>query len=375
MNDPYEIRRYEPGDRDAFLALFEEVLGGKMGTEWFTWKYETNPYVDHVPIVIAERDTEVVGARAFFPLTVAAGDDRYDAFQPCDSMVHPDHQRRGVFTRMTEKAIEWYDGVDLFFNFPNHRSLPGNLKLGWQVVSTRETYYRVQNPGVWLSQPRPVESLARAIARGYLSVRDRLADSTVGFDVSRYDRVPSSLLSTLAESEPVSQFHVVRDDTFYEWRFENPLWSYRTVVATRAETPVAAIVYGRRARESGPTTVRIVDVLPLANGRDAETETEVEAEADSDSLRTAALSTLLDDILRTNEDADVFVAPGEVIPRTVLKSRGFHSDERAPLRWVTSPSTHVVRPSGAVPDDWTRSGQRLTDESNWRLALCEVDST
>ncbi|MCU4974149.1 GNAT family N-acetyltransferase [Halobacteria archaeon AArc-m2/3/4] len=371
MTDSYEIRRYEPADRDGFLALFEEVLGGEMGAEWFAWKYEQNPYVDHVPIVVAERDSgsnsdsELVGARAFFPLTVAAGTDRYDAFQPCDSMVHPDHQRQGIFTRMTERALEWYDDVDLFFNFPNHRSLPGNLELGWEIVSTQETYYRVQNPAIWLSQPWPVESVARALARGYTSVRDRLADSTGGFDVVRHDHVPPTVLSMLAGSETVSQFHVVRDETFYEWRFENPHWSYRTVVATHAETPVAAVVYGRRERTSGSTTVRIVDVLPLAD---------TERSLDSNSRRTAALSRLLDDILRTNEDADVVVAPGGVIPRSVLNARGFHSDSRAPLRWISSSSTHVVRPAGANPSDWTRSGRRLTDESNWRLALCEVDS-
>ncbi|WP_306054541.1 GNAT family N-acetyltransferase [Natronococcus wangiae] len=360
MTDSYEIRRYEPADRDAFLALFEEVLGGEMGTEWFRWKYEANPYVDHVPIVIAERDGDVVGARSFFPLPLAAGTDRYTAFQPCDSMVHPDHQRRGVFTRMNEAAIERYDDVDLFFNFPNHRSLPGNLKLGWEIVSTRETYYRVQNPTAWLSQLEPIEPVVRALARGYVSARDRLADSSDGFELSWYDRVPSSLLATLAGSETVSQFHVVRDETFYEWRFENPNRTYRAGVATRGGDPVAAVVYGRKERRNGSTTVRIVDVLPLTDG--------------SISPRTAALSALLDGMLRKNEDADVCAAPAGVIPRTLLDARGFHSDERAPLKWVTASSTHVVRPSGENPSDWTRSGRQLTDGSNWRLAFCEVDS-
>lgn len=360
MTDSYEIRRYEPADRDAFLALFEEVLGGEMGTEWFRWKYETNPYVDHVPIVIAERDGNVIGARSFFPLPVAAGTDRYTAFQPCDSMVHPDHQRRGVFTRMTETAIERYNDTDFFFNFPNHRSLPGNLKLGWEIVSARETYYRVQNPTAWLSQLEPIESLARSLARGYISARDWLAESSDGFELSWYDRVPSSLLTTLTDSETVPQFHVVRDETFYDWRFENPHRTYRTGVATRAGAPVAAIIYSRKERKSGSTTVRIADVLPLAN--------------DADPLRTAALSALLDGVLRQNEDADVCIAPGGVVPRPLLEARGFHSDERAPLSWVSSSSTHVVRPSGENPSDWTRSGQQLTDDSNWRLAFCEVDS-
>ncbi|ELY99384.1 GNAT family N-acetyltransferase [Natrialba asiatica] len=358
--NPYEIRQYEPADRDAFLDLFADVLGGRMGEDWFAWKYERNPYVDSVPIMIARRGDELVGARAFFPLRLAAGDDEFSAFQPCDSMVRPEHQRQGLFTRLTERAIDRYDDADVFFNFPNHRSLPGNLKLGWQVVSDRETFYRLQNPTAWLSRLAPVESVVRSLASGYVSIRDRLADSSDAIELSRYDHVPASLLATLASSETIPEFHVVRDETFYEWRFANPHWTYRTVVTTRNEAPAAAVVYGRRNRTNGPTTVRIADVLPLAEG--------------TSSSRRTALAALLDAVLRENRDADVIAAPGSVIPRSVLQARGFHGDQRAPLKWVTSPSTHVARPAGEPPLDWTRSGRRLTDDSNWRLAFCEADS-
>ncbi|QRV16552.1 GNAT family N-acetyltransferase [Haloterrigena salifodinae] len=361
-SDPYEIRQYESADRDAFLDLFADVLGGQMGNDWFTWKYERNPYVNHVPILVAQRDDELVGARAFFPLRLAAGDDEFSAFQPCDSMVRPEHQRRGLFTRLTERAIDRYDDADLFFNFPNHRSLPGNLKLGWRVASERETYYRIQNPTAWLPQLEPVEPIARSLASGYVSIRDRFADSTNAVELSRYDRVPSSLLATLASSETIPEFHVARDETFYEWRFANPLWTYRTIVATRDGAPIAAVVYGRRDRTSGPTVVRILDVLPLAAG------------TSSSPSRQATLAALLDAVLRETGDADVIAAPGSVVPRSVLRSRGFHSDQRAPLKWGTSPSTHVVRPAGTPPLDWTLSGAQLADSANWRLAFCEVDS-
>jgi GNAT superfamily N-acetyltransferase len=358
MSDSFEIRPYEPTDREAFLALFEEVLGGRMGTARFEWKYERNPYVDHVPIVVATHDGALVGARSFFPLPVAAGEDTYTAFQPCDSMVHPAHQRQGLFTRMTEAAIERYDGVDLFFNFPNHRSLPGNLKLGWEVVGERETYYRVQNPAVWLSQPAPIEAIARSLAEGYTAIRDRLRGASAMFDRSWTDGVPSSVLAKLATAETVPEFHVVRDETFYNWRFDNPTRAYRTGVASRDGTPIAAVVYSRREREDGSTIVRLVEVSPLS--------------ADPGTTQANALGELLDDVVRT--DADLYTAPGDALARPLLTVRGFHSDGRPPLAWLTASSTHVVRPGGVAGSDWTRSGLALTEPANWRLAACEVDS-
>lgn len=355
MSDPYTVRPYDPGDQGAFLDLFERVLDGLMTPAWFAWKYEDNPYVDHVPIVVADHEGDLVGARSFFPLAVAAGTDRYEAFQPCDTMVHPDHQRRGLFTRMTERAIERYDDVDFFFNFPNHRSLPANIDLGWRVVGTRETYYRIQNPAAWLPGLGPLEGVARSLAGGYLSIRDRLA-SAGDCELAHYEGVPASLLTDLADRVP--QFHVVRDDTFYGWRFESPQRTYRTVVARDDGGTVAAVVYSRRTGDR-PTTVRLVEVLPLDPGSPG---------------RSDALAACIDEVLRANPDAGVFSASGDAIPRPVLEERGFHSDRHVPLQWVTSASTQVVRPSGPEPTSWRRSGQDLADATNWRLAGCEIDS-
>ncbi|WP_440772681.1 GNAT family N-acetyltransferase [Natronorubrum sp. DTA28] len=144
----YTIRSFEPSDRDALLSLYETVFEKERGADWFRWKYAENPYVDHVPIVVADADGELVGCRAFFALELRVGDDRPIAYQPCDTMVHPEHRDRGLFSRMNEYALERYaDGPPtLCFNFPNESAKPGNLKHGWKEIGTVPTYYRPQDP-------------------------------------------------------------------------------------------------------------------------------------------------------------------------------------------------------------------------------------
>ncbi|WP_137286472.1 GNAT family N-acetyltransferase [Halorussus salinisoli] len=366
MSETYTVRPYESTDERAFLSLFEQVLGGRMGEEWFDWKYRSNPYVDHVPIFLAETDDEVVGARAFFPLELRADGAEYLAFQPCDTMVAPDHQRRGLFTRMTEAAVDRYaDDVDCFFNFPNDLSLPGNLKLGWEIVGEQATYYRVQNPAAWLSDAVPLESAGRLAeplksaggfaARSYLSVRDWQASSAGEFARRWHDGVPPELLASLADAGTPRRFHVARDETFYRWRFDNPRWTYETVVA-RDDGPAAAIVVASRTRRDGATLARLADVVPLVGGADRE----------------RALSALLPAVLRRHADADVILAPGDSLPSSLLSAHGFHSDRRPPLSWVASPTVQVARPV-EEQGDWTLRDRALTDHRNWRLALCERD--
>jgi GNAT superfamily N-acetyltransferase len=362
----YTVRPYEPADEEAFLDLFEAVLGGQADEAWFDWKYRANPYADHVPIYLAETDGEVVGARAFFPLALRADGTDYRAFQPCDTMVAPDHRRQGLFTRMTEAAIDRYAGeVDCFFNFPNHLSLPGNRKLGWEVVAERTTYYRVQNPAGLLGGDafdsvgrlaEPLESVGRLAAESYLSVRDWRAPSTDRFECEWHDDVPPGLLSSLAADGTPRRLHVPRDEEFYRWRFDSPKWTYRTVVA-RDGNPTAAVVVASRTRRDGSTLVQLADVVPLVGER----------------RRERALSALLPEILDAHADADVILAPGDSLPESLLSAYGFHSDREPPLSWVSSPTVQVARPV-AEDGDWTIQGRSLTDPENWRLARCEMDS-
>ena len=53
-----------------------------------------------------------------------------------DTATDPDFQGRGIFTRLTLEALDALpaEGVELVFNTPNARSLPGYLKMGWQEV-------------------------------------------------------------------------------------------------------------------------------------------------------------------------------------------------------------------------------------------------
>ncbi|MGM0606680.1 MAG: GNAT family N-acetyltransferase, partial [Halobacteriota archaeon] len=141
----YTIRPFEDRDRKGFFRLFEHTFGQKKSDEWFEWKYVDNPYVDHVPMYVAELEGELVGARPFFALPIAREGWIGLALQPGDTMVHADHRGQGLFTRMTEAALETYvdSDVDLIFNFPNAKSGPGYRKMGWEVVDRIREFIRV----------------------------------------------------------------------------------------------------------------------------------------------------------------------------------------------------------------------------------------
>ncbi|SDQ52634.1 GNAT family N-acetyltransferase [Halopelagius longus] len=357
----YTIRAFRAADVDDFLGLFSETFGSERSRRWFAWKYEDNPYVDHVPIFVAEADGTLVGARPFFALDMSVGGERRLALQPADTMVHPDHRRRGLFTRMTETAIDEYGDAEpsFFFNFPNENSSSGYLNLGWRKVTEQPTYYRIQNPSE-LARHRDSDALASVggavldpLVSGYNRLSNAHAPSEGGVTVTRHESVPAATMAAIASGTPERGVHVRRDERFYDWRFGNPNWEYVAYVAREAGEPVAGIVVGTSVG-SGPTTTKVTDVVPVPR------------ESASDGLEA-----LLHRAVGDHADSDLLAAPA-ALPASSARRAGFRADDRPPISYVSSRTTHVVRP---FDGEWVQNGVDIADEENWRFTFSEQDTS
>lgn len=361
----YTIRRYESGDGDGLRSLREEIWEQRLSEEWFRWKYIDNPYVDHVPMFVAESDGEVVGTRPFMAFRMRVGESTPLALLATDTMVSPDHRHQGLFTRMTEATIRHYtDSEPAFvFNFPNSKSRPGYRKLGWRVLEPSTTRYRVQNP-VPLVDSRTdrtsVRLLARAatpLNRGLLGIGDRLGASADDTSVERVRGVPSRVLASLYERHVPDGVHALRDEEFYDWRYASPRWdSVNSYVATRSGEPVAGVVVQTRTTGDGVRVTTLADIVPM--------------EGDADWKR--SVQHLLCHVGSHHRRSDVLVAPDGVVPAGTMTAHGFLSNRSVPLSMVSAtPLRLCVRSLTDGPDRWRISGRSLTDPSTWRLSLSE----
>lgn len=355
----YEIRPYEPHDKSGFLSLYTTVFGEEKTEDWFAWKYEDNPYIDDVPVIVAVHHRDIVGARPLFALKVGIGDEYDVTLQPADTMVHPDHRRQGLFTRMTEHAIERYaPTTPFFFNFPNRPARRGYLQLDWQIVSERPSYYRIEHPDR-VAEDRNVRPSIRLACRicspvvqSYYHLRDELSSVAPDLSVRTERNLPIDDLADLYRASVPEAIHVVRDEEFYEWRFNNPDVEYTTYVVEDDMGPQAAIVSGTSVG-TGSTISRLTDVVPLQ------------------SAPRQALLALIDRILRDPPESDMYIAPCQGIHTTVLRRFGFHADSTPPLSLPATQTTHVVR---SLTTQWERNGVDITDPNNWVLTFAEDDT-
>jgi len=109
----YEIRPYEPGDRDGILATFNRVFAEDAGrpprtVEEWEWTYAANPAGRRVWVAV---DGDVVAAHyAALPARVRLDGEEALFGQIIDSMVHPDYRRGlkrpGLFVTVAQRMLE-----------------------------------------------------------------------------------------------------------------------------------------------------------------------------------------------------------------------------------------------------------------------------
>lgn len=362
----YTVRPYESADVEGVHALSELVWESDRSVEWFAYRYETNPYMDGPPMIIAETDGHIVGARPFVPLPMRAGDTELTAVYLGNVMVHPEHRRQGLFTEMTEMAIEQYADSDgaFFFNFSNEMSAPVYRKRGAEVVGVGpEKQFRIQNPGrvvrdrMRLPVGRYLGAVADEAMESYLSLRRRSGAPTE-WAVERQSGMPAELLADLYEAAPPSGLHTRREETLYRWLANGPYWEYETYVASADGTPSAALVVRRRSlRRDGD--VWIADAIPPA-----------------DEDRRDAFRVLLDSMLADHQNARVVSVIGPVVheqllPDDTLAEFGFLSSTQPVLSRIAGRhDTMFVHPLG---DDGetalTVGGGDLADPDNWNVQV------
>ncbi|MDX5338280.1 MAG: GNAT family N-acetyltransferase [Cyclobacteriaceae bacterium] len=131
-----EIRKSTPQDIPEIVELLRLSLGESLlpkSEQLWNWKHTENPFGPS-PVLLALENKQIVGVRAFLRWNFANQTQVIHACRAVDTAIHPDYQRKGIFTKLTMGLIEEVrnENLDCIFNTPNTQSTLGYLKMGWE---------------------------------------------------------------------------------------------------------------------------------------------------------------------------------------------------------------------------------------------------
>lgn len=114
------IRPYKEGDEEAIDALYQLVMSSPRPLEKWLWEFRESPG-GWATIFVAEVEGQIISHYAHIPLPAQIGSRPLLSAKLEGAMVHPAHQRKGLFGKLIEASLPFSSerGIDVVWGFPN----------------------------------------------------------------------------------------------------------------------------------------------------------------------------------------------------------------------------------------------------------------
>ncbi|MFN4762586.1 GNAT family N-acetyltransferase [Gillisia sp. Q332] len=212
-----QIREATEQDIPEILRVLKASLGetsSKKTESVWRYKHVDNPFGKSLVLVAVENGS-IIGVRALMRWKWQLGKDVFSTFRAVDTATHPDHQGKGIFKKLTLRAIEIAkeNGDSFIFNTPNTQSLSGYLKMGWEEVDKLKIRAKLANPLNWVGNKR---------YRHY-EINNNSSDVQITKLISKYNDLKSG----------ENKLFTLKSPEYLSWRYENnPLQEYEVKAET-----------------------------------------------------------------------------------------------------------------------------------------------
>ena len=229
---------------DISFASVQRSSSVRRDLDFWEWKYISSPYGE-ASVHVIKLDGRVAAAGSLWPMMFQWQGRRLCAVQACDTVVHPDFRRRGLFGALinARKSRAAELDVDFIFNFPNANSLPGYMKAGWNFLGRVPWYVRVMNP----------VSL----------IRDRLNKGlSIAMDLPHHYCLTEAMADSLDASAIGDQggLSIDRPAGYWRWRFcQRPNRQYGVICTEEPCESFAVFTLSRKP--SGVIEMVVVDLI------------------------------------------------------------------------------------------------------------------
>ncbi|PBQ31148.1 hypothetical protein CNR22_05005 [Sphingobacteriaceae bacterium] len=143
--DNYKFVRVSEENLFQLVSLYRESFNSKVSVDFLKKKFDTaafgSAYIGF--LALDNKTDEPAGYYGVFPLLAQIEGKEILVAQSGDTMTHPKHQGKGLFTELAKKTyiLAQEQGIKFVFGFPNKNSFPGfKKKLNWQFYSDINNY-------------------------------------------------------------------------------------------------------------------------------------------------------------------------------------------------------------------------------------------
>ena len=214
-----EIREANETDISEIVKVLKASLGEdqiELSEKVWQYKHTDNPFGKSI-VLIAVENEKIIGVRAFMRWEWEYASKKYKALRAVDTATHPEHQGKGIFKKLTLKAVDLakLNNDNFIFNTPNDQSRPGYLKMGWKQVGK---VYVGLKPSLSFLNPRKSQqaySIKKNISQTEIEVLCTNWNKTLEAKSGLFTPKSAEMLRWRYEENPLQSYEVIAGKGYY----------------------------------------------------------------------------------------------------------------------------------------------------------------
>jgi len=225
-------------------------------------------------IAAAVEEDRIVSSATVAPKTIFIRGKRVACCEIGDTYTDPDFQKRGLFTALVNKCMEWATEhrQSFVYGTPNALSKKAYTKhLGFTTTPGIQVVYSILplRSRIFFAtrQLQPFTRVADALIGLIVNLAlkpSKIIRVILGYQILNTETIPADWETFYAELLTRHDFIGDRDRQFLEWRFAHRHIDYRFVELRKAGQLFCFSVY-RAFHEKGRTRIAVVDFLTIKN--------------------------------------------------------------------------------------------------------------
>jgi len=240
----FRIRRFEMSDVSGVIKLLELVFQRPFSTEWWNWKYRSNPagfLGDKGDIWVAESaNGAVIGHWAVIPEKIKLGSKTIIVAQGVDAATHPDYRRLGINKTLAVRVLlDVRSRYRFIFGFPREVLYKYRSKHGWKCLSLSEylSFLNYDNTLRSFFDNDFLVWFGKSMLKTCQSVRTFFSNSFVksnkvnDIEIQKIDKFPDEMDNFWKSVRQRYEMCIERTASFLNWRFSRHLGDYRLFLA------------------------------------------------------------------------------------------------------------------------------------------------
>ena len=234
MSNEYHIRLYEKNDEEKIAKLLDKVFNGWPRfdlpcslVEHWRWKYTSTIFKN--PIAVCLYDDEIVACDHEQLRKVKIGNDLELCSNGCDSAVHPDHRRKGLYTKthsIKEEALSQF-GIGMSYSVTNNKILienskknniptfPNKLKLYMRINDVEKHVFQNESLRNQFIKKQGYKILSKVSTITNKFNNQKLDDYYIE-KINQFDDKVDVFLNKIS---PHYNFIILRDKEYLNWRY------------------------------------------------------------------------------------------------------------------------------------------------------------